>query len=84
MEKSKRITDSIDIAVNAYKHPPSMQLMKQRVTISEKYSFQRVSIKEILSKLKNLDPTKASPFGSTPVKTFTEHSNFLLHWYNSL
>ena len=28
-----------------------------------------------MSKLKNLDPTKASPFGSIPVEIFTEHSD---------
>ena len=30
----------------------------------------------ILSKLKYLDPTKASSFGSIPVKIFAEHSDF--------
>ena len=34
-----------------------------------------VSIEKILSKLKNLDSTKASPFGSIPLKIFTEHSD---------
>ena len=32
-------------------------------------------LEEISSQLKNLDPTKASPFGSIPVKIFTEHSD---------
>ena len=54
---------------------PNIQLIKQWVTVTGKFSFQHVSTKEILSKLKNLDPTKASPFGSIPMKIFIEHSD---------
>ena len=48
----------IDIAVNAHKRHPSIKLIIRRVTVSEKFSFQHVFKEEILSKLKNLDPTK--------------------------
>ena len=37
-----------------------------------------------MSKLKNLDPTKASPFSSMPVKILTEHSDLfapLVHFF---
>ena len=54
---------------------PGIQLKKQRVSVSEKFSFQQVSLQEILSQLKSLDPTKVSPFGSTTVKILTEHSD---------
>ena len=68
--KTNEICDPIDIDVNMCKRHPSIQLIKQRVTVSEKLSFQQVSLEEILSQLNNLDPTKASPFGSIP-----EHSD---------
>ena len=75
LTKTNEIRNPIDIAVNAYKRHPSIQLIKQRVTVSEKFSFQHVSIKDIFSKLKSLDPTKDSLFGSIPEKTFTKHSD---------
>ena len=62
--KTNEVREPIDIAVNMYKRHPNIQLIKQRATVSEKFSFQQVSLEEILSQLKNLDPTKASPFGS--------------------
>ena len=73
--KTNELSDPINIAVNMYKRHPSIQLIKQRVTVGEKFSFQQVSLEEILSQLKNLDPSKASPFGSIPVKILTEHSD---------
>ena len=73
--KTNELSDPINIAVNMYKRHPSIQLIKQRVTVGEKLSFQQVSLEEILSQLKNLDPSKASPFGSIPVKILTEHSD---------
>ena len=73
--KTNEVSDPIDIDVNMYKRHPSIQLIKQRVTVNEKFSFQRVSLEEISSQFKNLDPTKASPFGSIPVKMLTEHSD---------
>ena len=57
LTKTNELRDPLDIAVNAYKRHPSIQLIKQRVTVSETFSFQHVFIKQILSKLKNLDPT---------------------------
>ena len=56
-----------------YKHHPSVKLIKQWVTFFDKVSFQQVFLEDILSQLKNLDPIKASPFGSIPVKILTEH-----------
>ena len=73
--KTNGLRDPVDIAVNMYKRYPSIQLIKQRVTVSEKFSFQQVSFEEISSQVKNLDPTKASPFGAMPVKMLTEHSD---------
>ena len=73
--KTNEVSDPIDIDVNMYKRHPSIQLIKQRVTVSEKFSFQQVSLEQISSQFKNLDPTKASPFGSIPVKMLTEHSD---------
>ena len=52
-----------------------MQLIMRRVTVSEKFSFQQVSLERILRKLKNLYPIKASPFGSKSVKVLTKHSD---------
>ena len=43
--------------------------------VCQKFSFQYVSLEELLNQLRNLGPTKASPFGSIPVKTLTEHSD---------
>ena len=73
--KANEVSDPIDIAVNMYKSHPSIQLIKQRVTVSEKFFFQQVSLEQISSQLKNLNPTKASPIGSIPVKMLTEHSD---------
>ena len=44
--KTNEIRDPIDIAVNAYKRHPSIQLIKQMVTVSENY---HVSTEEILT-----------------------------------
>ena len=73
--KPRELREPIDIAVNAYERHPSIQLIKQRAAVSEKFAFQCVSIKEVLSTLKNLDPIKASPFGSITVTVLTEHSD---------
>ena len=57
-----------------YKCHPSIQLVKQRVTIGENFASQQVSWKDILYQLKDVYPTKASPFGNMPVKILTENS----------
>ena len=81
MEKTLKVTnefrDHIDVAVNTYKCHPSIQLIKRRVTVSAKFAFRQYSLEEILYKVKDLDPIKASPFGNIPVKILTEHSELL-------
>ena len=47
--KTNEVRDPIDIAVNMYKRHPSIQVLKQRVTVSEKFSFKQVSMEEISS-----------------------------------
>ena len=44
LTKTNEIRNPIDIAVNAYKRHPSIQLRKERVTVNEKFSFQHVPI----------------------------------------
>ena len=58
-----------------YKCHPSIQLVKQRVTVGEKFATQQVSLVETLYQLKDLDSIKAFPFGNIPVKMLTEHSD---------
>ena len=75
--EANEFRDPIGVAVNMYTCHPSIQLIKQRVTVGEKFAIQEVSLEEILYQLEELDPTKASPFGNIPVKILTEHSDLI-------
>ena len=84
LTKINKSCDPVDVAIDMYKSHPSMKLIKQKIEARDKFSFQQVSLEEIETQLRDLDPTKSSTFGSIPVKVLTDHSDLfapMLHFF---
>ena len=82
LTKINKSCDPVDVAIDMYKSNPSIKLIKQKIKARDKFSFQQVSLEEIETQLRDLDPTKSSTFGSIPVKVLTEHSDLFAPMLN--
>ena len=55
--KTNRSCDPVDIVIDKYSSHPNIQLIEQNVTARNKLSFRQVSLEEVLTQFRDVDPT---------------------------
>ena len=70
---TNEISDPLDIALTKYKFHPSVQCIKERVQVKQRFEFKHVSLQEVVVKLHKLNPKKCCPVGSLPTRFLKEH-----------
>ena len=64
--------DTVQKSVKKFAHHPSILNIKQRVKMTEKFSFWEIDIMEMTNEINNLDCKKAGTFMNIPVKRLKE------------
>ena len=67
------INDPIRSAIKKYKNHPSIMKIKESYPCNKKFSFRKVTLKEITQEIHSLVVTKASPIESVPTKIIKNH-----------
>ena len=70
---TNEISDPLDIALTKYKFHPSVQCIKERVQVKQRFEFKHVSLQEVVVQLHKLNPKKSCPEGSLPTSPLKEH-----------
>ena len=65
---SRNIVDPIDRAIEMYKYHPRIILVKEKVDNQNKFSFEQVSLCDIVQEIKNINPKKSSIINSILLK----------------
>ena len=65
---SRNIVDPIDRAIEMYKYHPRIILIKEKVDNQNKFSFEQVSLCDIVQEIKNINPKKSSIINSILLK----------------
>ena len=65
---SRNIVDPIDRAIEMYKYHPRIILIKEKVDNQNKFSFEQVSLCDIVQEIKNINPKKSSIIDSILLK----------------
>ena len=65
---SRNIVDPIDRAIEMYRYHPRIILIKEKVDNQNKFSFEQVSLCDIVQEIKNINPKKSSIIDSILLK----------------
>ena len=65
---SRNIVDPIDRAIEMYKYHPRIILIEEKVDNQNKFSFEQVSLCDIVQEIKNINPKKSSIIDSILLK----------------
>ena len=66
------LTDPIDIALKKFESLPSILIIKDKVSASP-FTFNTVTLEDVQSEIRNLNPNKASAVSSIPIRNFKEN-----------
>ena len=67
--------DPLDIAIEKYKHHPSILKIREMVTTKNKFNFSEISLKEVEDEMMKLNIKKGTPFKNIPPKILKENSD---------
>ena len=68
--------DLVQNAISKYRNNPSVVIIKEKNTLSGKFSFSLVQYDDILKKVRNLDTVKASKQTDIPTKILKHNSEY--------
>ena len=71
-EPFKKDPDRILNSINKFKNHPSILMIKQKVNVTEKFTFSPTSIADIFKIISNLDTNKPTTFNNIPVKVVVD------------
>ena len=72
LDDAGKEADTVQKSVKKFAHHPSILNIKQRVKMTEKFSFWEIDIMEMTNEINNLDCKKAGTFMNIPVKRLKE------------
>ena len=52
------MSNPLEIAIKKFENDPSVQIIKERISVDKKFDFEQVSIDNILKEMKNLNKTR--------------------------
>ena len=64
------------MAVNKFKYHPNILMIKNKLSRKEEFTFQEVSLPEMVKKICNLNPKKASTCNNIPERFLKSHTVF--------
>ena len=64
----KNVDDLVDRAVEMYKYHPSIILINKKVDNQNKFSFEQVTLRDIVKEIKDINPKKSSIKDCIPPK----------------
>ena len=69
------LTDPIDIAIQKFKYHPSIQMIKENVSINSRFNFTKINLSDIEKEITSLNGNKKGNFGGIPTKRLKETSS---------
>ena len=66
--------DPVDIAIEKYKHHPSILKIREMVKTKNKFKFSEISLNEVENEVKKLDINKGTTFKNIPPKILKDNS----------
>ena len=67
--------DPVDIAIEKYKHHPSILKIREMVTTKNKFNFSEISLKDVEDEMMKLNIKKGTTFKNIPPKILKENSD---------
>ena len=74
MNSTNGLIDPIEIAIEKFASHPNILQIKHSVS-NTSFNFATVSLDDVWTEIKNLDPRKASSYNDIPVKNLRQHSD---------
>ena len=71
---TNNLSDPIEIAIKKFESHPSIQVIRENVSVTEKFEFEYVNKDNIIQEINNLDKNKSGTFGNIPSDRLKEVS----------
>ena len=80
----KNVDDLVDRAVEMYKYHPSIILINKKVDNQNKFSFEQVTLRDIVKEIKDINPKKSSIKDCIPPKVLKIRSEAIANMLQKL
>ena len=75
LSDTETLSDHVEIAIRKFENHPSVQAIKQNVSVSQDFYFSNTEVRDVLKETTILKNKRNGTFGNIPVKRLKEVSN---------
>ena len=75
LNDTENLSDPVEIAIRAIENHPSVQAIKQNISVNQDFYFSNTEIRDVLEETTALNNKKNGTFGNIPPKLLIEVSN---------
>ena len=75
LSDTERLSNPVDIAIRKFENHPSVQAIKQNISVNKDFYFSNTEVSDILKETTALNNKKNGTFGNIPTKLLKEVSD---------